>query len=201
LFVISVLTVPIERVKAGAYRDTFHFDASLDIPLEVDHMCFLMAEQVKAGATLPIHVAKIGEDFVIVDGHVRWDLYLHLKAKQVTVILHDDITTLEQAREAYVSMNYLAQREWLRSGVKLGHTLSDIESESGEGAAAKLVSDPEMARHLIRRNNARWWEFSSGEDGKQLIRTPKTASFGPSFPELGSSDRLTQPLMLDLDEE
>lgn len=153
---IEIRTVTSFEVDRAPWRDSW---AALDNvkPLAVEHLLNCMISAVAAGATLPIHVADIeGRYLLVLDGHFALDVYEAMGRMEFQVIVHSDVTTLEQARERYVSMNYLRSSEWLRSGVKLQKTLATI----GITRAYSLMQDPDLAKDLITRSEEQWEAFS-----------------------------------------
>jgi hypothetical protein len=159
---ISVLTVPIEQVKDGPYRNTLS-------PFKGIPRCFKLLENLfanlidraKAGHTLTIHVARVSDFYLILDGHICADVYRYIGSKEVAVILHEEIKTATEVLEAYIAFNFL-RADW-RDAVDLMPVLSNLSNLIGLDSTVKLMNDPESAIDLIRLQTARWWEFSSGE--------------------------------------
>lgn len=152
---ISLVSVPLENVKRAVWRDSWSaFDTPK--PLAVDHIFTRLVEHVRLGATLPIHAALIQGEYSVLDGHLALDVYEHMGRKEVTLIVHDDVTSIVAARAKYVSMNYLRSTEWLRDGVKLQKTLTDV----GYTTASHCMEDPDLAKDLIERNVEQWDKFS-----------------------------------------
>jgi hypothetical protein len=176
-------------------------------PREFEYVFFQLLERAKAGHTLAIHVAKIGSEFLVFDGHVCLEVYEHLGAKEVTIILHDEIKDRTELLAAYVASNHLRSSEWLRSGVTLQQSLSTLKEKLGEDAVLRLVEDPNLARDLIRRDEARWWEFSNEvldagfEANGYLYQhgSPSKIRELAKYRELAKQSELTkqQPLMLE----
>lgn len=153
---IKITSVPLVDLKRAPYRDTFSaFDA--ERPMAVEHIVQAMRKHVEFnGATLLIHVAFVADEYLVLDGHLALDVYETLGRQQVTVIVHSDVTTAEQAKAKYVALNYLRNTEWLRDGVKLQKTLTDI----GITVAYDSMEDPQLAKDLIERNAEQWDKFS-----------------------------------------
>lgn len=159
---ISVITVPINQIKGGPYRDSRNvFDKK--VPKAVETLFFNLVYWVSAGATLPVHVAELTTgEYVVVDGHSCLDVYRHLGKREVSVIVHSDIKNEQAARTAYISMNYLRSNGWMRKMVILREELVKV----GESIATRIMADPELARDLVNRDDSRWAEFSTVLDDK-----------------------------------
>lgn len=170
---ISLITVHPAHIVRAPWRDSWNpFDA--DRPVAVEHLMNSMRLHVMNGATLPIHVANLGEKFFVLDGHFALDVYDSLQQKEITLIVHADVTSIEQARAKYVSMNYLRSTEWLRDGVKLQATLTDL----GVTAAYNAMEDPDLAKDLIERNAEQWGKFSK----EVLLRDHETSEHDEDQP-------------------
>jgi hypothetical protein len=165
---ISLVTLPISRVRDGSYRDTWDvFDEAR--PKAAQTLLCNLIDHVREGATLPIHVAELtAGEYVVVDGHFCLDVYRYLNTEQVSVIVHHEIKDERAARIAYISMNYLRSDGWLRDAVITRDELASL----GEATAVKIMADPELARDLVNRDDSRWMEFKSVfEDAERDQRT------------------------------
>ncbi len=153
---LSVITVPINEVKDGPYRDTWRIDDN-EMPKEAQALLQNLQDIVSAGDPLHITVAKIDGEYVVLDGHFCLDAYRNMGSKEVLVILNDRIQDIASARAAYIGFNYLRSDDWLRDRIKTREELVRL----GVDEAVKRMADPQLARDLIARDDSRWQEFSS----------------------------------------
>jgi hypothetical protein len=159
---ISVLTVPIEQAKDGPYRNTLSPFKGIPRGFKSFEDLFAnLIDRVKAGHTLSIHVARVSDFYLVLDGHICADVYGYIGSKEVAVVLHEEITTATAVLEAYIAFNHL-RADW-RDSVDLMAPLSNLANLNGLDSAVKLMNNPESARDLVRSHNVRWWEYSSGE--------------------------------------
>jgi hypothetical protein len=162
---ISVHTVPMERMKDGPYRSTLTLDKVAQLPRAFglfENLFANLMDRVKAGHTLSIHVAHFSDYYLVLDGHICADVYRYMGVKEVAVIQHEEITTATAALEAYVAFNYL-RADW-RDSVDLMTPLSNLANLNGVDSAVKLMNDPESAVDLIKLHRRKWWEFNSVEE-------------------------------------
>ncbi|SRR6266446_5780724 len=157
---ISVLTVAVSGVQEGPYRNTWRYDDNVK-PIEFNDLFEKLLDRVQAGFDLPIHVAQLQPGkYMILDGHIAFDLYKWMGRERLQVILHDGITSEQQALQTYIAMNYLRSIDWLRDSVKLRELLAGI----GLSTAPKLMQDGELAADLVRRSQVRWDQYSQPFD-------------------------------------
>lgn len=157
---LNVLTVPIDEVKDGPYRNTMSPFKS-DRWRSFDNLFAKLISRAKAGHTLPVHVARLSDCYLVLDGHICADVYRYIRSTTLAVILHEEITTAVGALEAYVAFNYL-RADW-RDSVTLMPILSNLANLNGLDSAVSLMNNSESAEDLIRLRTVRWWEFNSGE--------------------------------------
>jgi hypothetical protein len=154
---ICVLTVPTSSLQEGPYRDTWRHDDT-DKPREFVGLFEKLLDRVQAGSDLPIHVACLENGkYIILDGHISYDLYKWMGWEQLQVILHDAVKTEQQALETYIAMNYLRSEDWMRDSITLRNRLATLGLEIGP----QLMTDGELAADLIRLSKVKWEEYNT----------------------------------------
>lgn len=152
---IRLVTLPVTGIHDGPYRDTWKL-SNFKSPESIQALGRNLITHVKANGFV-IHVAPITPDgfYTVIDGHFLLDVAKQLGHESVNLIVHDEIRTLEQARTAYLSFNYLRSSDWLRDAVITREQLKQV----GLNTAISVMADPDLAKDLVLRDDSRWQEF------------------------------------------